>query len=72
MTLRDAQFAKINIAIAALLFVANPFPLARLLAVAVVLLVNVFARVNTEWERGRRALLKEEEEATEEEMRKVD
>eukprot|EP01043_Picozoa_sp_COSAG02_P070851 COSAG02_NODE_12712_length_1505_cov_1.335704_1_plen_85_part_00 len=51
--------AKATLIIAAICFVANPFPNARFFAVGAVAVVNVLATVKSKWENGRAEMEKE-------------
>lgn len=51
--------AKATLIIAAICFVANPFPNARFFAVGAVAVVNLLATVKSKWENGRAEMEKE-------------
>lgn len=51
--------AKATLIVAAICFVANPFPSARVFAVGAVVVVNVLATVKSKWEHGRAEMEKE-------------
>jgi hypothetical protein len=48
--------AKATLVLAAIGFVADPFPNARLMSVGAVVVVNVLASVKNKWEQGRAEL----------------
>lgn len=59
--------AKATLILAAICFVFDPFPNARLFAVGAVVIVNLLATVKSKWERGRAEL---EQEAAKEQAKR--